>query len=118
MTVHLHVTFTRHRLGTPENRPAGLPGGRQSFAENEVLPQLDELLFSSLESVSVILVEVTDTVVRVAARTASPGGLHYDADSCRLTGRLPGLRGQERGRRRFVRRWPGFARRYGAGRLG
>ncbi|MFE7046336.1 ISL3 family transposase [Streptomyces atratus] len=38
---------------------------------NEVLPQLDELLFSSVEGVSVESVEVTDTVVRVEARTTA-----------------------------------------------
>ncbi|MER6917074.1 ISL3 family transposase [Streptomyces sp. NPDC000594] len=36
---------------------------------NKVLSQLDELLFSSVTGVSVVSVEVTDTVVRVAART-------------------------------------------------
>ncbi|WP_330301867.1 MULTISPECIES: transposase family protein [unclassified Streptomyces] len=36
---------------------------------NEVLSQLDELLFSSAEGVVVDSVEVTDTVVRVEART-------------------------------------------------
>ncbi|MYQ95648.1 ISL3 family transposase [Streptomyces sp. SID4946] len=39
---------------------------------NEVLPQLDELLFSSIAGVSVESVEVTDTVVRIEARTTSP----------------------------------------------
>ncbi|WP_424886741.1 transposase family protein [Streptomyces sp. XH2] len=43
--------------------------GRQCFAVNEVRPQLEELLFSSVESVSVESVEVTDAVVRVEART-------------------------------------------------
>ncbi|WP_371572882.1 transposase family protein [Streptomyces sp. NBC_01314] len=38
---------------------------------NEVLPQLDELLFSSVEGVLVESVEVTDTVVRVEARTTA-----------------------------------------------
>ncbi|MEU3837770.1 ISL3 family transposase [Streptomyces microflavus] len=38
---------------------------------NEVLPQLDELLFSSIAGVSVESVEVTDTVVRIKARTTS-----------------------------------------------
>ncbi|MYR90348.1 hypothetical protein GTY41_36910 [Streptomyces sp. SID685] len=38
---------------------------------NEVLPQLDELLFSSIAGVSVESVEVTDTVVRIEARTTS-----------------------------------------------
>ncbi|GHH63337.1 hypothetical protein GCM10018775_80940 [Streptomyces umbrinus] len=36
---------------------------------NEVRPQLDELLFSSVEGVFVESVEVTDTSVRVEART-------------------------------------------------
>ncbi|MFE7246005.1 hypothetical protein [Streptomyces sp. NPDC057582] len=41
---------------------------------NEVLPQLNELLFSSVEGVWVESVEVIDTVVRVEARTtAGPG---------------------------------------------
>ncbi|MFG2369781.1 ISL3 family transposase [Streptomyces mirabilis] len=38
---------------------------------NEVRPQLDELLFSSVEGVSVESVEVTETVVRVEARTTA-----------------------------------------------
>ncbi|MGW2287045.1 transposase family protein [Streptomyces phaeochromogenes] len=38
---------------------------------NEVLPQLDELLFSSVEGVLVKSVEVTDTVVRIGARTTA-----------------------------------------------
>ncbi|WP_393071641.1 ISL3 family transposase [Streptomyces sp. LN704] len=38
---------------------------------NEVLPQLDELLFSSVEGVLVESVEVTDMVVRVEARTTA-----------------------------------------------
>ncbi|MFI6645326.1 ISL3 family transposase [Streptomyces sp. NPDC050504] len=38
---------------------------------NEVLPQLDELLFSSDVGVSVVLVHVTDTVVQVEARTTT-----------------------------------------------
>ena len=38
---------------------------------NEVRPQLDELLLSSLEGVSVESVAVTDTVVRVEARTTA-----------------------------------------------
>ncbi|WP_326762553.1 ISL3 family transposase [Streptomyces phaeochromogenes] len=38
---------------------------------NEVLPQLDELLFSSVEGVLVESVEVTDTVVRIGARTTA-----------------------------------------------
>ncbi|MFE0256165.1 hypothetical protein [Streptomyces sp. NPDC059010] len=38
---------------------------------NEVLPKLDELLFSSVEGVLVESVEVTDTVVRVEARTTA-----------------------------------------------
>ncbi|WP_431954755.1 transposase family protein [Actinacidiphila sp. bgisy167] len=45
--------------------------GRQSFAVNEVPPQLDELLFSSIDGVSMASVEVTDTVVRIEARTTS-----------------------------------------------
>ncbi|MEU3855624.1 transposase family protein [Streptomyces sp. NPDC029554] len=45
--------------------------GRQSFAVNEVLPLLDELLFSSIDGVSVESVEVTDTVVRVEARATA-----------------------------------------------
>ncbi|WP_199873993.1 transposase family protein, partial [Streptomyces sp. Root369] len=45
---------------------------------NEVLPELDELLFSSVEGVLVESVEVTDAVVRVeacttAGRAACPG---------------------------------------------
>lgn len=43
--------------------------GRQSFAVSEVLPQLDELLFPSVEGVLVESVEVSDTLIRVAART-------------------------------------------------
>ncbi|MFD4973650.1 transposase family protein [Streptomyces sp. NPDC058424] len=38
---------------------------------NEVLPQLDELLFSSVEGVLVESVKVTDAVVRVEARTTA-----------------------------------------------
>jgi hypothetical protein len=38
---------------------------------NEGLPQLDELLFSSVEGVLVESVEATDTVVRVDARTTA-----------------------------------------------
>ena len=38
---------------------------------NEVLPQLNELLFSSVEGVLVESVEVLDTVVRVEARTTA-----------------------------------------------
>lgn len=38
---------------------------------NKVLPQLDELLLSSIAGVSVESVEVTDTVVRIEARTTS-----------------------------------------------
>lgn len=38
---------------------------------NEVLPQLNELLLSSVEGVSVESVEVIDTVVRVEARTTA-----------------------------------------------
>ncbi|MFJ5596255.1 transposase family protein [Streptomyces noursei] len=38
---------------------------------NEVLPKLDELLFSSVEGVLVESVEVTDVVVRVGARTTA-----------------------------------------------
>ncbi|MEV6699287.1 transposase family protein [Streptomyces sp. NPDC051453] len=45
--------------------------GRQSFAVNEVLPQLEELLFSSVEGVLVESVEVADAVVRVEARTSA-----------------------------------------------
>lgn len=40
---------------------------------NEVLSQLDELLFSSVEGVLVESVEVTDTVVRIEARTTAGG---------------------------------------------
>ncbi|WP_327707531.1 hypothetical protein OG530_40585 [Streptomyces decoyicus] len=38
---------------------------------NEVLPQLNKLLFSSVEGVLVESVEVIDTVVRVEARTTA-----------------------------------------------
>ncbi|MGW6924839.1 hypothetical protein ACWGA9_26775 [Streptomyces sp. NPDC054950] len=38
---------------------------------NRVRPQLDELLFSSMEGVFVESVEVSDTVVRVEARTTA-----------------------------------------------
>ncbi|MFK3984840.1 hypothetical protein ACI2K4_31280 [Micromonospora sp. NPDC050397] len=38
---------------------------------NEVLPQLDELLFSSVAGASVESVEVTAAVVRIKARTTS-----------------------------------------------
>ncbi|MFF1715519.1 transposase family protein [Streptomyces sp. NPDC058268] len=38
---------------------------------NDVLPQLDELLFSSVEGVVVASVEVTDATVRVEARTTA-----------------------------------------------
>ncbi|MFD9280220.1 transposase family protein [Streptomyces mirabilis] len=38
---------------------------------NEVRPQLDELLFSSVEGVSVESVKVTGTIVRVEARTTA-----------------------------------------------
>ncbi|WP_371601229.1 transposase family protein [Streptomyces sp. NBC_00564] len=38
---------------------------------NEVLPQLNELMFSSVEGVLVESVEVIDTVVRVEARTTA-----------------------------------------------
>ncbi|MER5525890.1 transposase family protein [Streptomyces sp. NPDC002677] len=41
---------------------------------NEVLPQLNELLFSSVEGVLVESVEVIDTVVRVEARTTAERG--------------------------------------------
>ncbi|MFF2570977.1 hypothetical protein [Streptomyces sp. NPDC058084] len=40
---------------------------------SEVRPQLDELLFRSMENMSVELVEVTDTVVRVEAQTTAIG---------------------------------------------
>ncbi|MFJ6794008.1 hypothetical protein [Streptomyces sp. NPDC091268] len=40
---------------------------------NEVRPQLDELLFWSVENVSVESVEVVDAVVRVEAQTMAPG---------------------------------------------
>ncbi|MFJ6636698.1 transposase family protein [Streptomyces sp. NPDC091376] len=40
---------------------------------SEVRPQLDELLFWSVENVSVESVEVTDTVVRVEAQTTASG---------------------------------------------
>ncbi|MGW7079817.1 transposase family protein [Streptomyces sp. NPDC054866] len=56
------------RLSSPGNRSAGLRCGRQSYAVNEVLPQLDELLFPSVEVVLVESVEVSGAVVRVAAR--------------------------------------------------
>ncbi|EST36427.1 hypothetical protein M878_02260 [Streptomyces roseochromogenus subsp. oscitans DS 12.976] len=36
-----------------------------------MLPQLDELLFSSVEGLLVESVEVTDTVVRIEARTTA-----------------------------------------------
>jgi Transposase and inactivated derivatives len=38
---------------------------------NEVRPQLDELLFSSVEGVSVESVKVTGTIIRVEARTTA-----------------------------------------------
>ncbi|WP_406349909.1 hypothetical protein [Streptomyces sp. NBC_00658] len=38
---------------------------------NEVLPQLNELLFSSVEGVLVESVDVIDTVVRVEASTTA-----------------------------------------------
>ncbi|WP_326732792.1 hypothetical protein [Streptomyces phaeochromogenes] len=38
---------------------------------NEVLSQLDEVLFSSVEGVLIKSVKVTDTVVRVEARTTA-----------------------------------------------
>jgi hypothetical protein len=38
---------------------------------SDVLPQLDELLFFSVDEVSVVSVEVTDTAVRVEARTTA-----------------------------------------------
>ncbi|MFE9451661.1 hypothetical protein [Streptomyces sp. NPDC006739] len=38
---------------------------------NEVLPQLDELLFSSDEGVLVESVEVTETAVRIEARATA-----------------------------------------------
>ncbi|MFE7790557.1 hypothetical protein [Streptomyces sp. NPDC057460] len=56
---------------SPENRLAGWWCGRQSFAANEVLPQLNELLFSSVEGVLMESVEVIDTVVRVEVRTTA-----------------------------------------------
>lgn len=59
------------RVSSPENRPAGWWRGRQSIAVNEVLPELDELLFSSVEGVLLESVEVTDAVVRVGARTTA-----------------------------------------------
>ncbi|MFE2432913.1 hypothetical protein ACFXJ5_40200 [Streptomyces sp. NPDC059373] len=46
---------------------------------NEVLPQLNELLFSSVEGVLVESVEVIDTVVRVEARTTGVGGGDWGA---------------------------------------
>lgn len=47
--------------------------GRQFCPVNEVRPQLDELLFWSVENVSVESVEVADTVVRVEAQTMASG---------------------------------------------
>ncbi|MDQ8706161.1 hypothetical protein RCO28_27370 [Streptomyces sp. LHD-70] len=38
---------------------------------DEVLPQLDDLLFSSVEGLLVESVEATDTVVRIDARTTA-----------------------------------------------
>lgn len=57
--------------GGRENRSAGSWCGRQCCAVNDVRPQLDDLLFSSVDGVSVELVEVTDTDVRVEARTTA-----------------------------------------------
>ncbi|WP_221354320.1 hypothetical protein [Streptomyces beigongshangae] len=51
---------------------------------NEMLPRLDELLFSSVEGVLVESVETTDTVVRVAARVnrgAVITSMNFDVDS-------------------------------------
>ena len=45
--------------------------GRQSFVVSDVLPQLDELLFFSVDDVSVVSVEVTATAVRIEARTTA-----------------------------------------------
>ncbi|EKX65933.1 hypothetical protein STRIP9103_02871 [Streptomyces ipomoeae 91-03] len=45
--------------------------GPQCYAVNAVRPQLDELLFFPVEDVSVESVEVSDTVVRVEARTTA-----------------------------------------------
>ncbi|MGQ4424644.1 hypothetical protein ACN6LL_007138 [Streptomyces violaceoruber] len=63
VSVGLHVLA----LSSPENRPAERSCSRQSFAVKEVLPQLDELLFSSADGVLVEPVVVTDAVVRVTA---------------------------------------------------
>ncbi len=65
MIVDLRVT----EVEVARNRPAGVRCGRQRCTANEVRPQLDELLVSSVEGVSVESVEVTDTVVRVEVRT-------------------------------------------------
>ncbi len=56
---------------SPENRPAGLRRGRQSFVVSDALPQLNELLFFSVDDVSVVSVQVTATAVRVEARTTA-----------------------------------------------
>ncbi|WP_431313326.1 transposase family protein [Streptomyces antnestii] len=65
------LIFVWRRLGSPENRPAGWRCGRQPSVVSDVLPLLDELLFSSVEGVLVESVEVTDTVVRVEARATA-----------------------------------------------
>ncbi|MGW3938899.1 hypothetical protein [Streptomyces phaeochromogenes] len=65
MTVDLRVV----EVEVDRNRPSGVRCGPQCCAANEVRPQLDELLVSSVEGVSLESVEVTDTVVRVEART-------------------------------------------------
>ncbi|WP_240805266.1 ISL3 family transposase [Streptomyces sp. A1547] len=55
---------------------------------NEVLPELDELLFSSVEGVLVESVEATDAVVRVGARTTA-GRAACPGCGCR-SGRIHG----------------------------
>jgi hypothetical protein len=76
------------RLAEPENRPVGVRCGRQCCAVNEVRPELDELLFSSLENVLVESVEATDMVVRIevlsTVRQATCPGCGY------LPGRIHG----------------------------
>ncbi|MFE4968939.1 ISL3 family transposase [Streptomyces sp. NPDC056660] len=58
---------------------------------NEVLPQLNGLLFSSIKGVLVESVEVIDTVVRVEARTTAGRAACPDADAGRCwSGRIHG----------------------------
>lgn len=74
--------FSQNRAySEPWKRPVGFISefcGRQCCAVNEVRPQLDELLFPSLEGEFVESVEVTDTSVR----DAGAGRAEYTVRTC------------------------------------